>query len=182
MSGRNPDQRSPAPDGLPPECQPAWRSDFPIDVGQDNYIARRGFTKLMVLTSFAFAAGQVWIGVQNWLRKRRGLPPVVAIARLEELRPGAALAFSYPDESESCLLLRPDDKTLVAYNQKCTHLSCAVVPAPSEGCLNCPCHHGRFDCATGRPLAGPPRRPLTRIVLEVRDGVIYATGLELRTV
>jgi arsenite oxidase small subunit len=35
---------------------------------------------------------------------------------------------------------------------------------------------------TGRPLAGPPRRPLTRVVLEVRDGVIYATGVELRTV
>ena len=29
--------------------------------------------------------------------------------------------------------------------------------------------------STGRPIAGPPRRPLARIVLEVRDGIIYAT-------
>jgi hypothetical protein len=38
-----------------------------------------------------------------------------------------------------------------------------------------------FGITTGRPLAGPPRRPLTRIKLEVRDGRIYAAGLEERT-
>jgi Rieske Fe-S protein len=92
------------------------------------------------------------------------------------------MTFSYPDEGETCLLLRPDDKTLVAYNQKCTHLSCAVIPELAQGCLSCPCHHGAFDPATGRPVAGPPRRPLTRITLEVREGTIYATGVELRTV
>ncbi len=174
------EQQTTAPDGQPMACQPDWRRDFPINVGQDNYLARRGFTKFMVLTSFAFVAGQGWIGLQNWLRKRRGQPPVVAIARLEELSPGSAKTFTYPDETETCLLLRPDEKTLVAYNQKCTHLSCAVIP--EQGCLGCPCHHGSFDVTTGRPLAGPPRRPLTRINLEVRDGVVYATGVELRTV
>ena len=33
---------------------------------------------------------------------------------------------------------------------------------------------------TGRPLAGPPQRPLPRILLEVRDGIVYATGVEER--
>jgi Rieske Fe-S protein len=174
------EQHTTAPDGRPMACQPAWRREFPIDVPEDNYIARRGFTKFLVLTSLAMAVGQGWIGLQNWLRRRRGQAPVVAIARLAELPVGAAHSFTYPDDSEPCLLLRPDDKTLVAYQQKCTHLSCAVIPA--DGCLNCPCHHGTFDTITGRPLAGPPRRPLTRITLEVRDDTIYATGLELRTV
>jgi len=45
----------------------------------------------------------------------------------------------------------------------------------------CPCHHGYFDAQTGQPLAGPPRRPLPRITLALRDGVIYAKGVELRT-
>jgi len=32
----------------------------------------------------------------------------------------------------------------------------------------------------GRPIAGPPRRPLARIRLEVRAGFICATGVEFR--
>src|SRR5581483_11839938 len=88
--GRMSEQRTTAPDGTPMACQPDWRRDFPIDVAQDNYIARRGFTKFMVLTSLAFVVGQVWIGVQNWLRKRRGLPPEVCVARLDEIAVGGA--------------------------------------------------------------------------------------------
>jgi Rieske Fe-S protein len=34
---------------------------------------------------------------------------------------------------------------------------------------------------TGRPTAGPPRRPLPKITLDIRDGTIYATGVELST-
>lgn len=174
------EKRTPAPDGRPAARQPAWRTEFPIDVPEDNYLARRGFTKFMVLTSLAFVVGQIWIGLQSWLRKGRPRPEQVAIARLDEVPPGGTVGFTY--NGESCLLLRPDDKTLIAYNQKCTHLSCAVIPSATPGCLRCPCHHGSFDTLTGRPLAGPPRRPLTRIVLEVRAGIILATGVELRTI
>ena len=42
-----------------------WSRDFPINVGEDNYVARRDFTKFMVLTSCAFAAGQAWIGLKS---------------------------------------------------------------------------------------------------------------------
>jgi [acyl-carrier-protein] S-malonyltransferase len=44
------------------------------------------------------------------------------------------------------------------------------------------CAAGSFDLATGAPIAGPPQRPLPRINLEVRDGVIYATGIEVKTI
>ena len=79
-------------------------------------------------------------------------------------------------------LLRPDAGTFLAYNQQCTHLCCAVVPKLEKGCLECPCHKGSFDLQTGRPIAGPPRRPLSRIQLEIRNGVVHATGVERRTV
>jgi Rieske Fe-S protein len=58
---------------------------------------------------------------------------------------------------------------------------CAVRPEMDRDRLHCPCHAGYFDLATGRPIAGPPRRPLPRIVLEQRDGSIYAIGVERRT-
>jgi hypothetical protein len=33
---------------------------------------------------------------------------------------------------------------------------------------------------TGVPIAGPPRRKLERILLEIRNGDLYATGQEVR--
>ena len=168
------------PDGRPWESQPIWRQDFPIDTDLDDHTARRDFVKFMALISFAFTVGQFWIGIQNWLRRRRGRAEIRRIASLTQVPVGGVLTFSYPG-SEACILLRPDPATVVAYSQKCTHLSCAVVPQVQRGLLHCPCHKGSFDLGTGRPLAGPPRRPLSRIVLELRGDDIYATGVEERT-
>ena len=50
---------SPGPDGRPHEEQPKWRRDFPLDVLQDNYVARRDFVKFMVLISGAFLVHKV---------------------------------------------------------------------------------------------------------------------------
>lgn len=166
------------PNGEPLSQQPAWRQDFPIDWPQDQYVARRDFTKFLALTSLAFVIGQFWIGLQNWWRRRIGELPIVQIARLEDISVGSVRTFHYPDENDVCILLRVDERTLLAYDQKCTHLSCAVVPEVADGKLRCPCHHGYFDIATGRPLAGPPRRPLPRILLRLRHGIVEAYGVE----
>ena len=76
--------------------------------------------------------------------------------------------FDYPERTRPCLLVRPGADELVAYSQKCTHLSCAVVPDVEKGEIHCPCHEGFFDLRTGQPIAGPPPRPLPRITLEMR--------------
>jgi nitrite reductase/ring-hydroxylating ferredoxin subunit len=171
-----------APDGRPMAEQPAWRNDFPIDWPQDNYIERRDFVKFMVLVSLSLTIGQFWIAAQNWWRKRRGAPPIARIATAGQLPVGGAMVFSYPGPTDACLLVRPTADSYVAYSQKCTHLSCAVRPRVSEGLIACPCHDGFFDLRSGRPVAGPPRRPLARILLDVRGNQIYATGVEPRTV
>lgn len=170
------------PDGRPLEVQPQWRKDFPIDWPQDHYVSRRDFAKFLVLTSAAFAVGQLWIGIQNVWRRRRGEPPIRRIASLSALPIGGSLVFQYPEPHDDCLLVRPDADRLLAYSQKCTHLSCAVVPRVKEGTIHCPCHNGSFDLYTGQRIAGPPPRPLPRIKLDVRGDDVYATGVELRTV
>jgi nitrite reductase/ring-hydroxylating ferredoxin subunit len=177
MSRLSDEQKTAAPDGRDPVAQPAWRHDFPIDWPQDHYVARRDFVKFLGLTSLAFVVGQVWIGLKSLLR-RRGAPGPRAVARSDEVPPGGSLVFRYPREPDICVLVRRPDGTLLAYEQKCTHLSCAVIPDVATGRLLCPCHNGAFDLATGRPLAGPPRRPLPRVRVEERDGVIYATAGE----
>jgi len=170
-----------APDFKAAAVQPAWRQDFPIDWPQDQYVERRDFMKFLVLTSAAFTVGQLWIAAQNWWRKRAGQPLIQRIASIDDVPIGGAVTFAYPDETEPCLLVRLTQADFVAFNQKCTHLSCAVIPRPAENSFFCPCHEGRFDLRTGVPTAGPPRRPLTRIVLEFRGRDIYAAGVEERT-
>lgn len=169
------------PDGRPPDEQPRWRKDFPINVEEDNYVARRDFTKFMVLISGSFVVGQGWIAIKT-LGGRRTPGEPKPIVRVADLPIGAAAVFSYPNEHDTCILVRAGEQDFLAYSNKCTHLSCAVIPDMKSGRLLCPCHHGSFDLATGRPLAGPPRRPLSRIVLDVRNGTVYAIGVEERTV
>jgi Rieske Fe-S protein len=136
--------------------------------------------KFMVLTSSAFAVGQLWIAALNWWRRRSGPTEARRIAAMDDLPIGGALTFTYPVEHEPCVLVRVGPSELVAFSQKCTHLSCAVIPRPEEEAFYCPCHEGRFDLRTGVPTAGPPRRPLPRISLEIRGRDVYATGVEER--
>jgi Rieske Fe-S protein len=171
-----------APDFRPLNEQPQWRKDFPVDWPEDHYVARRDFTKFLVITSLAMVVGQGWIGVQNWWRRRKGWPEIRKIASLSAIPVGGTVVFSYPEHHDKCILIRPEADVLLAYSQKCTHLSCAVIPNVGEGVIKCPCHEGYFDLRTGGVLAGPPPRPLPRITLDVRGDDIYATGIEWRTV
>lgn len=170
------------PDHRPMVEQPRWRRDFATDWPEDNFIARRDFAKFLVLTSGAFVAGQMWIATQSLVRSKRSLPGRVKIGSLVAVRPGTAMMFAYPTPQDPCLLIRTRDGQLLAYSQKCTHLSCAVVPKLDEGIIRCPCHEGIFDLATGRNIAGPPPRPLPVIELDVQGDDIFATGVKERTI
>jgi nitrite reductase/ring-hydroxylating ferredoxin subunit len=179
---RDAEQITIAPDWRPMDQQPAWRKDFPIDWPQDHYVERRDFMKFMVLTSLAFTVGQFWIATRNWWRRARGIPELRRIAAVGEVPVGGALTFAYPEAHDDCILVRTGVRTFVAYGQECTHLSCAVRPRFDEGVFHCPCHEGFFDIASGRPVAGPPRRPLPLVRVEVRGEDVFATGVEERTV
>ena len=120
--------------------------------------------------------------VRHTAARRRGGEGCRTCRGCKRGRPGGVVEFRYPTEDDPCLLIRLAGGRLVAYGQKCSHLSCAVIPEPAREALRCPCHNGSFEMREGRPLAGPPRRPLPRVTLAVRGGVIYATGVELRTV
>ncbi|HEX7230783.1 MAG TPA: hypothetical protein VF452_10345, partial [Candidatus Binatia bacterium] len=119
-----------APDNRAAEQQPHWRLEFPIDSPQDDYRSRRDFTKLMVITSCAFVVGQAWVVLLSRLRRARGEAPLQDIASVDELPVGGAKLFHYPSATDACLLVRVSEAQFVAYGQKCTHLSCPVIPKP----------------------------------------------------
>ena len=167
--------RKPLPD------QPHWRQDFPTDVPEDDHVARREFVKFLVLTSGAFAAGQCWIAAASRLAATGPLPRV-RVATVAELEAKRVVEFRYPDDHEPCLALCLGPGRYVAYGQKCSHLACAVVPHLDKNELHCPCHNGSFEAEHGRPVAGPPRRPLPLVTLDVTGGEVFATGFVPRTV
>jgi nitrite reductase/ring-hydroxylating ferredoxin subunit len=178
MRLENPDQISTAPDGRPTDLQPKWRQAFAIDWPQDEYRSRRDFTKLLGLTSLAFVVGQMWIVLLSWLKGTGKAADAMELATVGELPVGGAKLFHYPTPLDPCLLVRVSDNEFVAFGQKCTHLSCPVIPRVQEGIFYCPCHAGAFDLKSGFPIAGPPRRPLPRVSITVRDGKILATQAE----
>ncbi len=167
-----------APDGRALEEQPVWRREYPVDWPESEYVSRREFTRLLIVTSFAFVVGQAYIVASSLLRQNRGPLPTAEIAAVADVAIGTTRLFHYPTENDPGVLVRLSDNEYVAYSQKCTHLSCPVIPDPAAGKIRCPCHEGLYDLRTGDVLAGPPERPLPRILLQVRDGRIYATGVE----
>lgn len=179
---QNFEQLTVPPDGRSPEDQPRWRQDFPIDWPQDEYLTRREFIKFLLLTSAAFSSGQVAFLASNWYQQQTAPPPPQVITAVADVPVGGSLIFNYPEGSPARLLMRLDEETFVAYEQQCTHLTCPVIPAVDDLELHCPCHDGVFDMLTGRPLSGPPQRPLARVTLEIIEGNVVATGIEKRTV
>lgn len=160
------------------DAKAPWREQFPVDLADDEYRSRRDFTRLLGLTSLAFVAGQLWIVARNFWHKAKDLPSRLAISRVSDVPVGGTKLFHYPGPNDPCVLVRLAKENWVAFGQKCTHLSCPVIPQPEQGRIFCPCHEGVFNIQTGAPVSGPPRRPLIRVTLAVAGDRIYATGVE----
>jgi Rieske Fe-S protein len=157
--------------------KPLWSEEFSVHGAEDKYVLRRQLTKFLVLTSFGMFAGNVWIFFRSIFAKPASAYPEVAVGQVSEIPPGGIKLFRYPTQNDPCIMVRTISGELVAYSQKCTHLSCAVYYARENNRLECPCHEGYFSVETGRVLQGPPPRPLPRIQLEQRGGQIYAVGV-----
>jgi thiosulfate dehydrogenase [quinone] large subunit len=98
---------------------------------------------------------------------RAAAAPGTAVGDSAALAAGDALTVTDP---VSALVIRGVDGELVAYSATCTHAGCDV--EWRDGVIRCPCHHARFDPATGEPVRGPARLPLTPLEVVERDGKI----------
>ena len=153
------------------------QSDFPIDWEDDHYVSRREFFRFLTLASGGLAVGSTAMGVwSRTSRDERRFEPA-PIARLTELEPGQAMAFTYPRPTDICILVHRPMGGYVAYSRRCTHLSCPVYYQADRNRLYCPCHNGAFSVDDGRVLQGPPPHPLPMVLLEIRDDQIWAVGV-----
>ncbi len=63
------------------------------------------------------------------------------------------------------------DGKLTVFSSICTHLACNVIWREDAGIFECPCHSGRFNLE-GKPVAGPPTRPLTVLEHKIEEGKV----------
>ena len=140
----------------------------------DAPMTRRDYLRILVTVSGGLLAGAAAVGAGVFRRHGTGSAPARKVA--DQLAPGEAVAFRYPGEDDRALAVRLADGRLVGYSAVCTHLACAVLWRAEDSALECPCHDGVFDPATGEVVAGPPPRPLPKVALREDARGIWAVG------
>jgi nitrite reductase/ring-hydroxylating ferredoxin subunit len=152
-----------------------YQAEFPYERDEEAQVTRREFCNFLGLTSAALFVGAAGFAAKAALdaRKSESLTPAI-INGADALAPNSSLNFNFPTERDSAILVRTADGAYHAYGQKCTHLSCPVYYSRDHQRLECPCHEGAFDAATGNVLYGPPPRALDTIEVETRDRQVWA--------
>lgn len=87
------------------------------------------------------------------------------VGKLAELPVGSTAAATA--NGVEVMLFRPDESTVLAYTDICTHAGCKV--APTGGDFKCPCHGTVFRGADGTVVSGPAKTPLPRYAASI-DG------------
>ncbi len=109
------------------------------------------------------------------------------IAELAKVKPGQPVEFNYPEGALAYLVDMGrkvpggtgPNASLVAYSGLCQHRGCPVDYKSDQELFVCPCHRSVFDpSGSGAVVEGPSQRGLPRVVIEIRDEAVYATGIE----
>lgn len=158
-------------------ARPDWETDFPLERVEAQHVSRREFAKFLVFVSGGFTVGSAVVAVKEQLGPEAVIPDGgTRLCATDDVPVGAMRAFTVPGTHLPGILIRLDATTWRAYEQKCTHLSCAVYYTAQEGRIVCPCHNGAFDVQTGAVLQGPPPRPLRRFEIVVRGADVVLVG------
>jgi len=157
------------------QAKPASEIDFPVERVEAEHVSRREFAKFLCLVSGGMAVGSGWVAAKDRLFPPHRLQGEFRVCATAEVPLGGTHGFSVPGSKTPFILIHLNDGDWRAYEQKCTHLSCAVFYQPEADKIQCPCHNGWFDARTGSVLQGPPPRPLRRLEVAVKGQEIYVS-------
>lgn len=162
---------------------PNWKSDFPIQQSEATHISRREFAKFLCMLSGGMALGNGAIVIKSFAFPAQPLAGEHFVCHRQEVRVGEMKQFVIKGKLEvPYILIHLAENEWRAFEQKCTHLSCAVLYRADLHKIECPCHHGFFDPNTGVVLQGPPPRPLPRLEVVIKDDQIFVKALEEKNV
>ena len=154
--------------------EPSWKADFPIQSKRSTHVSRREFAKFLGLLSGAFALSNGFIVIRAMAFPSEKLEGEHFVVDADEVPVGEMFQFEiHGDDHIPYILIHLEDNLWRAFEQKCTHLTCAVRYKDDVKKIECPCHNGWFSAYTGEVLQGPPPRPLPQLEVVVRDGKVY---------
>lgn|SRR5690554_710463 len=158
---------------------PVWKRDFPIRREEATHVSRREFAKFLGLFSGGLALASTAIVVKSLAFPHKELEGEHFVCRANQLPEGGMFQFEiHGSKTIPYILLHLPGRQYRAYEQKCTHLACAVRYLPERNIIECPCHKGHFDPQTGRVLQGPPPRPLPRLEVIQKDEGLYVRAFK----
>lgn len=156
-------------------ARPAAEVDFPIERLEAEHVSRREFAKFLCLVSGGLAVGNAWVAVKDRLFPPFRIEGEIRVCATGEVPVGGTHPFQIEGTKMPFILIRPRENEWYAYEQKCTHLGCAVYYSPKHDQIECPCHNGWFNARTGEVIQGPPPRALPRLAVIVREGAVFVT-------
>ena len=109
---------------------------------------------------------------------KKGTGKWVEFGPVEDLEPNGFNMLSYEFMFKDGWLVLPQrgfiwakadsSNDIKVFSSTCTHLACNVIWREEAQVFECPCHSGRFD-PEGKPLTGPPSKPLSVLEHKVED-------------
>ncbi len=140
---------------------------------------RRAFLKTAILGSGASILTGfplIWYFTAPAFKKATG--KWVDFGAVEDLTAGGIEMLTYEFMVKDGWLVLPqrgfvwanlnEDHNIKVFSSTCTHLACNVIWQEETNQFLCPCHSGRFD-SNGKPLAGPPTRPLSVLEHKIEE-------------
>lgn len=155
---------------------PDWQRDFPYEQDKARLVTRREFSRMLCLISASMVAGSAYVVARSFWPAGSEPAGRFLVCRRNELSPGGTKPFRLPGGHTPYILIHLESGVFKAYEQKCTHLSCAVFYKAGTGKIECPCHNGWFDANTGDVLQGPPPRPLPALQVVEEGDDIFVLG------
>jgi arsenite oxidase small subunit len=149
----------------------------------------QGLSRREALAAVGIAAGgAATVGVEGVVEAREATYPRVRVVDLRSLRVNRPHGFDYPLKGQGNVLIDfghrvprgvGPRRSIVAFSTLCQHMGCEVDYNRRLRQLVCPCHQTRYDPERlGAIIEGVATRALPRVLLRVRDGAVYAVGLD----
>ena len=153
-----------------------------IEGDRPTSLSRRSLLTAGVVGSVAATAGATTAEAKGQAYPR------LRVISLDRLKVNRAHTFDYPLNGQLSVLIDlgrrvpggvGPKRSIVAYSALCQHMGCPVAYRRQSRELFCPCHQTRYDPERlGSIIQGLAMRPLPKIRLQVRNGAVFAVGVD----
>ena len=91
------------------------------------------------------------------------------LAKTSEIPVNSGMLF----EADEYIITQPKPGKFVGFDSLCTHEGCPVDAFDTPGEMDCTCHDSKFKLDTGKPFAGPAKKPIPKKPIIVEGENIY---------